>query len=189
MRPDRLRRRLGFALAGAGSLTLMSAAPALAQGVSTININGFVPLAIALGAGAFGLLALGIVRRIMRGGRIAERRAAGQVSSLRALVDEYEALLSGTGEVTVVWSGRIGPKFLGPAGAVLPGGRRVEAVLDFPAWLEGPDAATLQAKLTELRTGGQGFDMLFTALDGRQMRAMGWALGAGAAMRIRPTLY
>jgi signal transduction histidine kinase len=193
MRPEGFRKRLGFALAGAGSLTLMAAAPALAQGLSSISLSGFVPLAIALGAGAFALLAMGIVRRMIREGRLAQRRASGQIAGLRALVDEYEALLSGTGEVTVVWSGRSGgrsgAKFLGPASAVLPAGRRVEAVLDFPAWLEADDAATLAARVSELRTGGQGFDLIFSARDGRQLRAMGWALGAGAALRLRPTLH
>src|SRR5690606_33200432 len=32
-------------------------------------------------------------------------------------------------------------------------------------------------------------DLLFTARDGRQMRAMGWTLGARIALRLRPTLF
>jgi signal transduction histidine kinase len=190
MRPERFRERLGFALGGAAPLTLLTAAPALAQGFNSSTIAGTVPLAIALGAGAFALLAMAVVRRMIRDGRTAQKRAAEQISSLRAAVDDYEALLSGTGEVTVVWSGRSSsPKFLGPASAVLPNGRRIEAILDYRSWLNETDATALATRVADLRTGGQGFDLMFTAHDGRQMRAMGWALGAGAAMRVRPTLY
>ena len=189
MRPERFRRRLGFALGGAAPLTLFTAAPALSQGLNASTLVGSVPLAVALGAGAFALLAMTVVRKLVRDGRTNTKRSAEQVASLRAMVDDYEALLSGTGEITVVWTGRTGPKFLGPANSVLPGGRRVEAVLDFPSWLNDADTRTITTRLADLRGGGQGFDLLFTAKDGRQMRVMGWPLGAGAAMRVRPTLY
>jgi len=191
MQPERFRGRLGFALCGAAPLTLFSAAPALSQGLNSSNLTGTVPIAIALGAGAFALLALALGRRVLREGNAAHKRAIEQVANLRSMVDDYEALLSGTGEVTVVWGSRSAgtPKFLGPASAVLPSGRRIEAILDFASWLEDADAKTLAAKVTDLRHGGQGFDLTFTARDGKQMRAMGWALGAGAAMRVRPTLY
>ncbi|MBN9304948.1 MAG: hypothetical protein BGO82_10435 [Devosia sp. 67-54] len=171
-------------------MTLLTAAPALSQGLGTPNLASTVPLAIALGAGAFALVALALVRRIVRDSREAQRRATDQVASLRAMVDDYEALLSGTGEITVVWGGRTGnTRLLGPASAVLPNGRRVEAILDFDTWLNEQDAALLASRVNDLRSGGQGFDVVLPARDGRQMRVMGWALGAGAAMRVRPTLH
>ncbi|HEX4298018.1 MAG TPA: hypothetical protein VHZ56_08335, partial [Devosia sp.] len=169
---------MGFALAGAATLTLLTAAPALSQGLSSSSLIGAVPLAIALGAGAFALLAMAVVRTMVRDGRQAQQRAAGRIADLRAQVDEYEALLSGTGEITVVWGGKAtGPKFLGPASAALAPGRRVDAILDFPSWLGASDAALLAERLTALRSGGQGFDLPLLARDGRQMRALGWALG------------
>lgn len=189
MRPDGFRRRLGFALCGAATLTLLAAAPALAQGLSSSSLMGAVPLAIAVGAGAFALLAAAILRNFMRDGRTAQRRALGQIASLRALVDDYEALLSSTGEITVVWAGRAPPRFFGPASSILPSARRADAVLDFASWLNPADAETLAHKVTELRSGGQGFDLLFTSKNGKQMRVMGWALGARVAMRVRPTFY
>ncbi len=189
MRPDGFRKRLGFALCGAASLTLLTAAPALAQGLSSSSLMNAIPLAIAVGAGAFALLATAVVRRIMREGKHAQQRSSEQVASLRALVDDYEALLSSTGEVTIVWSGRATPKFFGPASSILPAGRRVEGVLDFASWVSPTDAEALARRVADLRAGGQGFDLLFTARDGRQMRAMGWALGGRIALRLRPTLY
>ena len=189
MRPERVRRRLGFALGGAGLLTLITAAPSLAQGLSASSHVGTVPLAIAIGAGGFALLALVLVRNMVREGRAAQRRAGEQVASLRALVDDYEALISGHRELTVVWSGKEGgPRFLGEAAAVLPAGRRPEAILDFDSWLSPVGAVALGAAVARLRQDGQAFDMLLGARDGRKVRASGWPLGGGAAMRVRPTL-
>lgn len=125
---------------------------------------GAIPLTIAIGAGAFALLATVVVRRMIRDGSSAQHRAAEQIASLRALVDDYEALLSGTGEITVVWAGRAAPKFFGPASSILPSGRRAEAVLDFPAWLNPADAETMAKRLADLRSGGQGFDLVFTCI-------------------------
>src|SRR4051812_25697322 len=148
MRPERFRRRLGFALCASAPLTLLNAAPALSQGLNSQTLTSTVPIAITLGAGAFALLGMALVRRIVRTSRAAEKRATEQVASLRAMVDEYEALLSGTGEITVVWSGRAtGAKFMGPASAVLPSGRRVDAVLDFESWLAEKDAALLAGRV------------------------------------------
>ncbi len=179
---------MGFAFCGAATLTLLTAAPVLAQGLSSSGLLGTAPLAVGLGAGAFALLALILVRRSVRESRAAQHRAGEQISTLRALVDDYEALLSGSGEITVIWSEAGRPKFLGAASTVLPAGKRIEAVLDFAGWLNAADAAALTHGLGDLRRGGQAFDLRLTARDGRQMRAMGWPLGAGAALRIRPTL-
>jgi signal transduction histidine kinase len=150
---------------------------------------GAVPLTIAVGAGAFALLATVVVRRMIRDSRSAQSRSSEQIASLRALVDDYEALLSSTGEITVVWAGRAPPRYFGPAASILPNGRRTEAILDFASWLTATDAEAMSKRLADLRAGGQGFDLLFTARDGRQMRALGWALGSRVALRIRPTLF
>jgi len=169
-------------------LTLFTAAPALSQGLSSSTLMGAVPIGIALGAGAFALLAVTLVRNMIHDGRAAQRKAAGQIAGLRALVDDYEALLSGGKEVTVVWTGKTGPKYLGQPAAVLPNGRRPEAILDFASWLAPADAPALAEAVKTLRGTGQSFDLMLQAQDGRQMRAMGWPLGNGAALRVRPTL-
>ena len=173
MRPDGFRTRLGFALCGAATLTLLTAVPSLAQGLSSSQLMGAVPLAVALGAGAFAMLAIALIRSIRRDGQLARHKASGQIASLRALVDDYEALLSSASEITIVWTGREAPQFFGPASAVLPQGRRVEAVLDFEDWLNPGDAGSLTERLAGLRTNGQGFDTLVTARDGRNIRAQG----------------
>jgi len=188
MGPDALRRRLGFALCGAAPLALFAASPALAQGVNTSALSTAVPIAVAVGAAAFAVIATGFVRRLMRDGRQAQDRAAAQVSTLRALVDDYEALLSSPDEITVIWQGRTGPKFLGPASAVLSAGRRIESVIDFASWLTTVDAPDVVARVAALRSHGQSFDMVVMAQDGRRIRVMGWPLGSGAALRLRPTM-
>jgi signal transduction histidine kinase len=188
MAPDRFRKHWGFALAGAAPLTLMTAAPALAQGIQTTSFAGAAPLAIAVGAGCFALLAMAVVRTMLSDGKAARRRASEQIAGLRALVDEYEALLSGTREVTVLWTenGNGAPKLLGQAASVLPIGRQPESVLNFQSWLKDGDADRLARLLEDLRVHGHAFGISLNALDGRVIRANGWVLGGGAAMRLRP---
>jgi signal transduction histidine kinase len=188
MAREGFRRRLRFALATASVTTVGYAGPAMAQGVSGSTLIGAAPLAILAGAAAFGVLGLALIRNVVRDGREAQKRAESQAATLRALVDDYEGLLAGRGEITVVWGNRVGgPKYLGPASAVLPLGRSIETVLDFPSWLAGNDAAGISEALKQLRASGISFDRLLTTLDGRRVRVSGWALGAGATLRIQPS--
>src|SRR5690606_27302213 len=100
MAPDRFRKHWGFAPLAAAPLTLMTAAPALGQGLNAAGGVGPAALAVTVGAGSFALRAVAVMRTMLVDGKAARRRAAGQIAGLRALVDEYEALLSGTREVT-----------------------------------------------------------------------------------------
>jgi signal transduction histidine kinase len=166
----------------------MMAVPALAQGASSTTLAGAAPLAIAVGAAGFALVAMAFVRSMLADGRTARHKASEQIAGLRALVDEYEALLSGSREVTVLWteSGGGGVKFLGQAASVLPPGRRPESILNFSSWLTGDDADRLAGMLEALRVDGHAFAASLKALDGRLIRANGWVLGNGAALRLRP---
>lgn len=188
MAPDHFRKHWGFALLATAPLTLMTAVPALAQGITPANFVGAAPLAVAAGAGAFALLAMAVVRTMLVNGKVARHRAGEQIASLRALVDEYEALLSGTREVTILWTENNDgqAKLLGQASAVLPIGRQPESVLNFPSWLSAGDADKLARLLEDLRVHGHAFGVSLNALDGRLIRANGWVLGGGAAMRLRP---
>ncbi|MBN9362744.1 MULTISPECIES: PAS domain-containing sensor histidine kinase [unclassified Devosia] len=165
----------------------MSASPALAQGITANNVMGAAPVAIALGAGAFALIAMALVRRMLRDNRLAQQRSSDQIAGLRARVDEYEALLSGGREIIVLWANAgEGPRFLGQASALLPPGRRAEAVLDFASWLGEVDADRIARAIENLRVGGRGFELTLKASDGRTVRASGSLLGNGAALRLRP---
>lgn len=187
MAPDRVRNDWGFAGLSASLVTLLSASPALAQGITANNVMGAAPVAIALGAGAFALIAMALVRRMLRDNRSARLRSAEQIAGLRARVDEYEALLSGGREIIVLWAGAgEGPRFLGQASSLLPPGRRAEAVLDFASWLGEADADRIARAIETLRVGGRGFDLTLKANDGRTVRASGSLLGNGAALRLRP---
>ena len=188
MAPDLFRKHWGFATLAAAPLTLMMAVPALAQGINATSFVGAAPLAITVGAGGFALLAMAVVRSLLKDGKAARHRAAGQIAGLRAMVDEYEALLSGTREVTVLWTENStgAPRLLGQAASVLPPGRQPESVLNFPSWLSHGDADKLARLLEDLRVNGHAFAVSLNALDGRLIRANGWVLGGGAAMRLRP---
>ena len=94
MGPDRIRVRWGFGGCATSAITLLGTSPALAQNLSANMVVGAVPLTIALGAGAFALLALTLLRRVFQDSKANGARATGQIAHLRAVVVEYEALLS-----------------------------------------------------------------------------------------------
>ncbi|WP_161796911.1 sensor histidine kinase [Devosia soli] len=172
----------------AAPLTLMMAVPAFAQTSSMASLGGIVPLAVAVGAGGFALVAVTLLRRLLREGREAQRKANEQVAGLRALVDDYENLIGGSRELTIVWPEQpnMPPRFLGQAAAVLPAGRQPQSVLNFNTWLGGGEADRLATLVEKLRLEGRSFSASVTALDGRLVRANGWLAGGGAALRLRP---
>jgi hypothetical protein len=187
MRPEAIRIGRGFAVGAASVAALLAATPALAQTYSANMVVGAMPLAVALGAGAFALLAGIVVRRLVREARASRQRSEQQAARLRTLVDGYEALISGMPEVIVLWTDSTeAPKLLGQPAVLLPPGRRSEAILDFPSWLGDAESRALLDALEQLQRDGHGFHLSLLARDGRVVRATGWALGGGLALRIRP---
>src|SRR5690554_3647105 len=106
MAPDRFRKHWGFAALAAAPLTLLTAVPALAQGFASANLGGIAPVAVAIGAGGFALIAMAVIRNMVSDGRKVRDHAAEQIAGLRAMVDEYENLVAGSRELTLFWSGR-----------------------------------------------------------------------------------
>ncbi|HEV7718815.1 MAG TPA: ATP-binding protein [Arsenicitalea sp.] len=187
MQPDGFRKRCGFAVLCAAPLTLLSAVPALAAGFNTSVIVGAAPLTIGIGAVGFGIIALAILRTLKHDGRLARQMASEQIANLRARVDEYEAVLSGAREVTIMWTEHAdGPRFLGQASLIIAPGRRPEALLDFPSWLADASTQVLVRALQALKIEGHSFDLSLKARDGRGIRAAGWVIGGGVALRLRP---
>ncbi|MEQ1770373.1 MAG: PAS-domain containing protein [Devosia sp.] len=185
--PGGFRTGLRFVRVTAAPGALFAASPALAQGVNAASLSSPFPLAMLLGAGAVAMVVTVIIRSILREGKDRQRQASDQVAALRAMVDDYEALLSGTREATIIWTERSsGPKFLGQTAALLPAGRRPEAILDFASWLVDADAQKLITALEALRVRGHGLELTLRARDGRTIRANGWVLGGGAALRLHP---
>ncbi|WP_158626079.1 sensor histidine kinase [Arsenicitalea aurantiaca] len=171
----------------AGPITLVSAAPALGQSFNAASITGAVPIALAIGAGAFALASMAVLRTLLRDGRQARRMAQEQVSGLRALVDEYEALLSGTRELTIVWAeAGTPPRLFGQANSLLAPGRTADSLLDFSSWLAEPEISRLNGALEALRREGRGFEQHLRTRDGRLIHVAGWVLGGGVALRLRP---
>ncbi|MDR3475426.1 MAG: PAS-domain containing protein [Devosia sp.] len=145
------------------------------------------PLTIALGAAAFAVLAMLVVRKLSRDSRLVREQAGGQIADLRAQLDFYEALLSSAREVTVVWTVSGGPpRIFGQPFDLLPPGQRLAAILDFSQWLGGPQADRLARAVELLRTRGQSFALSLEARSGQSLRLNGAALDGGAVLRIRP---
>ncbi|MCW5723009.1 MAG: PAS-domain containing protein [Devosia sp.] len=167
---------------------MSTAVPAWAQGLSTVHLGGIAPMAVAIGAGGFAILAVTVVRTMLKDGRAVKRHANEQIAGLRALVDDYENLIAGNRELTIVWSQEAGiaPRLLGQPGAVLPVGRPLEAALEFHAWLNDADATRLARLVEDLRVRGETFTARLETSDGRLVQANGWITGGGAALRLRP---
>lgn len=191
MAPDWLRKRWGFAAFASAPMTLLMAVPALAQGSATANMGGILPVAIAVGGGGFALVAVTLLGRLLRDGRQAQAKANEQVASLRALVDDYENLIGGSRELTIIWPEQAGtpPRLLGQAAAVLPAGRQPMSVLNFDTWLSGSQADRFASLVEQLRVEGRSFSASLDTLDGRLIRVNGWLAGGGAAVRLRPAFF
>ena len=186
MRPGSFRNDWRFAGCSATILTLATTMPAAAQSNPSV-IVGNLPLAVALGAGGFAVLAMLALRKVARDGREARRQAGEQIAALRAQLDEFEALLSSGREVTVLWAGQGGePRIFGQTTSLLPPGRRPESILDFSAWLNERDAGRLAQMTAALRSRGESFALDLTGRDGGPLRATGTVLSDGAALRVRP---
>ncbi|WP_164730614.1 sensor histidine kinase [Pelagibacterium montanilacus] len=161
------------------------ATPALAAPITSAAMTSLAPYAVALGAGGFGVAATLLAFRWRRRAELAEQRSAGRLGAMRAALDDFETLLSGMPEVTVVWKDAgIEPSVLGPITSLLPGHSRPESVLDFRSWLEEGPARDLAERLTDLRIEGRVFEISLPTRDGRVVRAAGRLVGGAAVLRL-----
>lgn len=186
MRPGGIRSLRGFqalGLAVAGLLCLTG--PATAQDSPAVQWT----LIVGIGAIAVAILAVLVMRTLMTQEKQTRRRAVEQVADMRALVDQYEALLASAREVTVIWpEGGGRPKLLGQLGVVLPRGRLPDSVLNFGLWLGEVEAARLAGAVEALKSGGHRFELSLTTRDGRAISALGIAVGGATALRMRSAL-
>jgi signal transduction histidine kinase len=107
---------------------------------------------------------------------------------MRAALDEFETLLAGMPEVTILWKDAgLEPSVLGPVPTLIPGETRNAAVLDFRTWLDADAARELANRLTDLRIEGKVFETSVTARDGRVIRCAGRLVGGTSVVRLRPT--
>src|SRR3569623_302095 len=152
MRPGGFRNGWRFAGCSASALTPATTFPAAASPGGSTVVVGNAPLAVALGAAGFAVLAMLALRKVVRDGKAAREQAGSHIAGLRAQLDEFEALLSAGGEVTVLWPGHRGqPRVFGQIPALLPPGRRPEAILDLPLWLDETAATRLAPAHPALR--------------------------------------
>lgn len=186
MRPGGFRNDWGFVGCSAAPIALLTASPALATPLSTATVVANAPLAIALGAAGFAVLAMLALRRAKKQARRNEAQAAEQVAGLRALADDYEALLSASREIVVLWTGgSAAARIFGQVATLLPPSRRPAAILDFHLWLDSGAATALAQAVEALRVDGRSFVLNLKAQDGRPVRAAGTLVAGGAALRLR----
>ncbi|WP_196260053.1 ATP-binding protein [Pelagibacterium limicola] len=172
----------------AAPVAVLAASPALATPVISANVVNAAPYAIALGAAGFGLVATFMAARWRRAADLANASTAERLGEMRAALDEFETLLAGMPEVTILWKDTgLAPSVLGPVPALIPGETRPETVLDFRSWLDADAARELADRLTDLRIEGKVFETSITARDGRIIRCAGRLVGGSAVVRLRPS--
>lgn len=188
MKPAGFRKLSGFVVLSAAPVALIAASPALAAPVISANVMASAPYAIALGAAGFGLVATMLAARWRREADDARRMSAERLGEMRAALDEFETLLAGMPEVTILWKDTgLEPSVLGPVPTLIPGETRESAVLDFRTWLDADAARELANRLTDLRIEGKVFETSVTARDGRVIRCAGRLVGGTAVVRLRPS--
>ncbi len=188
MKPAGFRKFSGFMALSAAPSALLCASPALSAPLVSANMAATAPYAIAFGAAGFGLVATFMAARWRRAAEIADARGTARLGEMRAALDEFETLLAGMPEVTILWKDTgFEPSVLGPVPALIPGETRAEMVLDFRAWLDPDAARELADRLTDLRIEGKVFETSVTARDGRIIRCAGRLVGGTAVVRLRPS--
>lgn len=188
MKPAGFRKLSGFVVLSAAPIALIAASPALAAPVISANMMATAPYAVALGAAGFGLVATMMAARWRREAEAASLTGAERLGEMRAALDEFETLLAGMPEVTILWKDTgLEPSVLGPVPTLIPGETRNAAVLDFRTWLDADAARELANRLTDLRIEGKVFETSITARDGRVIRCAGRLVGGTAVVRLRPS--
>ncbi len=188
MKPAGFRKLSGFVALSAAPVALIGASPALAAPVVSANVLSAAPYAIALGAAGFGLVATMMAARWRREAESASASSRARLGEMRAALDEFEMLLAGMPEVTILWKDAgLEPSVLGPVPTLIPGETRPSAVLDFRTWLDADAARELANRLTDLRIEGKLFETSITARDGRIIRCAGRLIGGTAVVRLRPS--
>ena len=148
MQPARFRKHTGFVAICAGCAALTTVTPALGAPILAASMSGVAPYALMLGAAGFGLMGSMMALRWRREAEAARADASERVGAMRAALDEFETLLSGMPEVTIIWRDTgIEPAVLGPISSLLPGENRAHAVLEFRSWLED-DAARSRRRIS-----------------------------------------
>lgn len=144
-----------------------------------------MPPLIAVGAIGFGIAAVLWLKR-------ARRKKSGQAPNpdenahMRAKLDQYETLLAGLPEVSLLWTqGNPEPSLFGPVEQLGPGRNDRGAILGFSDWIIAPDAGLLTSRLSALRAGGESFDLQLQTSDGGTVHAMGRTLGGACALHLR----
>ncbi|RDE09395.1 sensor histidine kinase [Pelagibacterium lacus] len=187
MQPAGFRKRAGVAALSATGLVLAS--PVLASPIAPLaatSLSAAAPYAITLGAAGFALVSALLALKWRREADAARADSGERLGAMRAALDEFETLLAGMPEVTIIWRDTgIEPSVLGPVSALLPGETRPQAVLEFRTWLDPEAARELAARLTDLRIEGRMFETSVTARDGRIVRATGRLVGGTAVVRLR----
>lgn len=121
-----------------------------------------------------------------RAWRNSGRGLARALDEARARLDRARAFLESEEQLLVSWAGVDSEAEINIASLRLPNDLSPSGALEFDAWLEPGDAASLTVAIEKLRNKGERFRVVLAGrAKGRHFEAEGCAVGFSAVLRIR----
>lgn len=187
MQPIPFRIRLGFGAICTTPLFLISGTPALSAPMTTGDMNSVAPVALAVGALGFSLVAALMLRRARSRNSNIASTAKNEIAQMRAELDLTQSVLEGLSELTLIWRDINGQAAIyGQSDIVgVPGASR-RTIADFGQWLSPGDATHLNTLISRLKSNGAAFDIQIVSRADVPLHLYGRALGGAAVVRVQP---
>ena len=154
-----------------------------------INRQELAALTVAAAVLGFSVVAAILLMRTRVRASGIEARLLSENQALQAESDRFRALLFAEPQILISWhAGEDRPDISGDLSLLLPHGSQPviqQRILAFGTWLHPEQALEMDHAVDALRDAGEGFRLNMTTSTGRNIEAMGRAIGGQAIVRIR----
>lgn len=116
------------------------------------------------------------------------KTAKRKLGEVEYQLNEAEAALQAESQVLITWSAGGGQpeRMMGTLHGIIDLPKTIEAVMDFPTWLEQDSAERVQAVIVTLRQAGTPFNFGIRSKAGELLEVDGRAAGTMSTLRFRP---
>ena len=157
--------------------------------LADINRQELAALTVAAAVLGFSVVAAILLMRTRVRASGVEARLLSENQALQAESDRFRALLFAEPQILISWhAGEDRPDISGDLSLLLPHGSQPviqQRILAFGTWLHPEQALEMDHAVDALRDAGEGFRLNMTTSTGRNIEAMGRAIGGQAIVRIR----
>jgi len=154
-----------------------------------VNRQELATLTVAAAVLGFSVVAaILLMRTRVRASRV-EAQLLSENQALQAESDRFRALLFAEPQILISWhAGDDRPDISGDLSLVMPHGSQPivqQRILAFGTWLHPEQALEMDHAVDALRDAGEGFRLNMATATGRNIEALGRAIGGQAIVRIR----